>query len=221
MDDPAAEIRRAWKALAGAGQDAAVEDLLARQAEPHRRYHTAAHVMWVLRHVDDLLAAGDHSDSGQPIDRDVLIAAALFHDAIYDPGSTTNEADSARLAVSRLRSLGWSDGRLGEVGELIEATAGHTASTAAACILLDADLAVLGADPDDYRDYVAGVRFEYSHVPEEQWRVGRAAVVRGFLERPNIFATPWMAARREQRARSNLAAEMRTLAGVRPRSPLD
>src|SRR5205823_6104348 len=46
-----AELRNAWHALAGRGHDRAFESLLARYREPHRRYHTTTHIMWVLRHV--------------------------------------------------------------------------------------------------------------------------------------------------------------------------
>ena len=185
-------------------------ELLARHAEPHRRYHTAEHVMWVLRNVDRLLA----DDLDSKLDHDAIRAAALFHDAIYEPLSATNEADSADLAVHRLRPLGWSDARLDAVATLINATAGHEATSRAAAVLLDADLAVLGGEPDDYAAYVAGVRFEYGHVPDEQWRVGRTAALRMFLDRPRIYATAAMFAAREARARHNITAEIAALAAV-------
>jgi len=92
------------------------------------------------------------------------------------------------------------------------ATAGHVAADVDAAVLLDADLAILGAEPAAYSAYVHGVRLEYHHVAPPQWVVGRAAVLRSFLDRPAIFATPHMAATREARARANLSAELATLA---------
>ena len=77
--------------------------------------------------------------------------------------------------------------------------------------MLDADLAVLGADADTYDEYVRNVRAEYAAVSDDAWRSGRSAVLRGFLERPHIFATPTMAARREAQARRNLGSELASL----------
>ena len=57
-------------------------------------------------------------------------------------------------------------------------------------MLLDADLAVLGSDPASYQAYVAGVRSEYAHVSADDWRTGRTQVLRSFLDRPALFATP-------------------------------
>ena len=185
------------------------DDLLARHREPRRRYHTAVHVMWVLRHVDELVTA-ELVDTG--IDAPAVRAAALFHDAVYDPRSSTNEADSAVLAVGALVPLGWAQERLDLVAALILGTAGHdpdvAAADPAAAVLFDADLAILGSSPAEYQAYVIGVRSEYAHVDDAGWRSGRRAVLQTFLGRDPIFATVTMRTARERRARANLAAEL-------------
>jgi predicted metal-dependent HD superfamily phosphohydrolase len=135
----------------------------------------------------------------------------LFHDVIYDPHSSTNERDSAAVARRDLAAAGWEAARCDLVGALVEATATHEASSAEAAVLLDADLAILGAEPSAYSAYVNGVRAEYGHVPDDAWRTGRAAVLRGFLDRPRIYATATMVAARERRARANLSAELASL----------
>lgn len=213
---PEVELGRVWRRLvgvdAGRAGDAALDELLARHRQPHRRYHTATHVMWVLRHIDDLAAANT------PVDLDAVRAAALFHDAVYDPRSPTNEHDSAGLARRVLADCGWEPARVDRVAALIELTAGHVApdTDLGADILLDADLAILGAEPADYRAYVTGVRAEYAHVDDDAWRVGRAAVLRSFLERPAIYRTTSMQATRERRARANLSAELADLQRTEP-----
>ncbi len=78
-------------------------------------------------------------------------------------------------------------------------------------MLVDADLAILGADTKDYTAYVAGVRAEYAHVDAAQWTVGRTAVLRRFLDAPMIFHTEAMRREREARARANLTAELASL----------
>jgi predicted metal-dependent HD superfamily phosphohydrolase len=233
---PEVELRRTWRRVAAehstAPLDEAFERLMARHREPHRRYHTATHVMWVVRHVDRLLA---ELDPDGRCDAGAIRAAALFHDAVYDPHSATNEHDSAVWASEVLAAAGWPPARVARVAELIEATAhlgppsppaGSGAGTELGgsagaenevealetAVLLDADLAILGADPNDYRAYVAGVRAEYAHVDEPGWRTGRAAVLHSLLEHDPLFRTAPMRTERERRARANLSAE---LAGLR------
>ena len=82
-------------------------------------------------------------------------------------------------------------------------------------ILLDSDLAILGADPLTYQGYVTGVRAEYFFVDDEHWRVGRGRVLQHFLDSPRLFATEHMHAELEHRARANIEAE---LAALRPGS---
>lgn len=196
------ELRAAWRSIAGPHHDDVAERLVQRHREVHRRYHTADHVAAVVHHVQQL--AGDHPDA-------TIVAAALFHDAIYDPRSSTNEADSARLATDELSTVGWEPDRCEAVRRLVIATAGHEATRADEAILLDADLAILGAAPAHYGAYATAVRAEYAHVSDEAWTLGRATVLRSFLVRPAIFATASMRASRDAQARQNLRCELGTL----------
>jgi predicted metal-dependent HD superfamily phosphohydrolase len=206
MSTPDIELRRVWRGLTGRSSDAHIDELLARHAEPHRRYHTAHHVMWVARHVDELLLHEPGVSDG-----DAVRAAALYHDVVYDPRSSSNERDSAALARRDLADIGWEPARCELVAALVEATATHEATIADAAVLLDADLSILGAQPSAYAAYVSGVRAEYAFVPEDSWRTGRASVLQAFLDRPRIYATDTMFAAREPRARANLSAELATL----------
>ncbi len=205
MTEPTVEVVRAWHRVAGPGHDGTADALIARHSEPHRRYHTITHVMWVVRHVDEL------SRTEPVTDLAAVRAAALFHDIVYDPRSTTNEPDSAVVAAHHLADLGWAAERIGCVVEMIEATAGHVAVEGDTAVLLDADLSVLGSEPSAYAAYVSGVRAEYAHVDDAAWRVGRAAVLQSFLGRDRIYATATMRSTRERRARANLEAELATL----------
>ncbi len=205
MSERDLELEVAWQQHITA--DLAVLDrLLARHREKHRRYHTAIHIGWVIRHVEELAAT-------EPVDHlDEVIAAAFYHDAIYEPAYPANERASARLARRDLAALGWSDDQTERVAAMIGATA-HGAGThmGDTALLLDADLAILAADPDGYSAYVTGIRSEYRNVDDDEWRTGRAQVLQGFLDRSAIYATPSARARWENRARANLAAELATL----------
>ena len=207
MSAPETALRSTWLQVAGPGHDELLDELLSRHREPHRRYHTATHVMWVLRHVDRIAAAGVEPS----VDLAAVRLAALYHDAVYDPRRTDNEAVSADLAAATAAELGWDTHRCATVHRLVMATAGHSPAAADEALLVDADLAVLGGEPKDYAAYVAGVRGEYAHVESEQWRVGRAEVLRRFLDLPRLFSTEVMHTEREVRAKANLAAELASL----------
>jgi len=205
MSDRELELEVAWQRHVTTDPQL-LDGLLARHREKHRRYHTAVHVAWVIRHVDELATT-------EPVEHlDEVVAAAFYHDAVYEAAYPANERASARLARRDLASIGWSDDAVDRVGSMIEATeqgapdATHAFGDTA--ILLDADLAILGADPAGYSAYVAGVRSEYRHVDDDDWRTGRAAVLGEFLDRPAIYSTPTGRDRWETRARANLTAEL-------------
>ena len=214
MGAPEVELRRAWQSVVGEGSalhhattsSELIDALLARHREPHRRYHTATHVMWVIRHLHTLEAAGQG-----PHDMAAAVLAALYHDAVYDVRASDDEARSAALAVEAAHSLGWTDERCTLVHRLVMATAGHRPADADEAALVDADLAILGAPPNEYAAYASAVRAEYAHVPEAAWRAGRADVLRGFLATDHIYSTAHMRQARGRRASANVAAELATL----------
>jgi predicted metal-dependent HD superfamily phosphohydrolase len=210
-----ADLMRWWRADVGTGRTAValLESLLSRYRETHRRYHGERHVERVRRDVGVLLT--DPSVSVGVIDPVAVRLAAWYHDAIYDPTSPANEANSAALAERDLALIGIDPERIERVSSLVLATTHHKPTSADEAVLLDADLAVLGADPAAYAAYVNGVRFEYRHVADTDWRVGRAAVLRSFLDRDRVFHTAPMQAFNGT-ARANLTAELSSLVAEQP-----
>lgn len=152
-------------------------DLLARYAEPHRRYHNADHLKTVLRYVDEL--ADDH-------DLFLVRLAAWFHDAVYaiPPLQVTNEEASARLAFRELSRVGLEQEDLNEVARLVRITATHTpgARDPDGELLCDADLAILAAPPENYEAYTRTIREEYAAVEEEQFLLGRLEIMSRLAE---------------------------------------
>jgi predicted metal-dependent HD superfamily phosphohydrolase len=205
------ELRLRWAADVGRTRsaDEAVDELLARYREPQRQYHGLAHILRVLRTLDELLADVSTDDPA------AVRLAAWYHDAIYDPRAAEgmNEAASAELAARVLPTLGQPDERVAAVVRLVEATTRHDPDRADEAVLCDADLAVLATDPGSYSAYANGVRTEYGHLTNEEWRQGRAAVLRALLGRTVLFHTPPMA-RRDRAARANMTAELASLTTV-------
>jgi predicted metal-dependent HD superfamily phosphohydrolase len=184
-------------------------DLLARYAEPHRAYHDGTHLAEVLSAIA-LLA-------GHAVDLPVVVAAAWWHDAVYDVTAPAgrNEAASASLAEGVLSGWAVDPGRVARVGDLVRMTAGHDPASGDRDgeVLSDADLAVLASGPERYARYVAGVRREYAHVPDDAFAAGRAAVLQDLLGHDRLYRTPLGHARWEEPARANLVRELATLRG--------
>jgi predicted metal-dependent HD superfamily phosphohydrolase len=205
----------AWGTLAPgcdpAAVDSAGQSLISRYAEPHRRYHSLLHVTEMIAAMETL-AAADQPEA-DPADRALGVLVAWFHDAVYDPWATDNEARSADVARDVCRGLGLAARHTDVVVELIEATAAHDLPSAGvAASVHDADLWILSAPAERFDDYCAQVRQEYAHVEAPAYRAGRSLILRSFLDREQIYATPL--ARREWTcaARSNVDRELARLA---------
>lgn len=177
--------------------------VLARYAEPHRAYHTDEHIARTLSLLDGVRGRLDRPDEAE--------LAVWLHDLVYDPRATDNEARSADLAADWLAE-GGADAALGErVRALILATR-HAASPTEhdARYVVDADLSILGASPADFDRYELQVREEYRFRSETEWRAGRARLLRGFLDHPQLFLTGEFAVF-EAPARANLARSIARL----------
>ncbi|MGM1077977.1 HD domain-containing protein [Streptomyces sp. H28] len=219
-DDTLRDLRdRFARALEGArgpggGPDAGpyADNLLARWREPHRRYHTVAHLTAVLDHVDELAEY-----AGDP---DVVRLAAWFHDAVYLPDRSENEERSARLAERALPEAGVPEAKAAEVARLVRLTVTHDPADddRDGQVLCDADLAVLAGSPSAYAAYTVAVREEYHFVPGDAFREGRAAVLRQLLALPRLFRTPYGAEHWEATARHNLRGELEMLSTPVPPS---
>ncbi|MFE5510081.1 hypothetical protein ACFQ9J_05600 [Streptomyces sp. NPDC056529] len=183
-------------------------NLLARWAEPQRRYHTVDHLRAVLDRVDELTDQG-----GEGGELELVRLAAWFHDAVYRPDRSENEERSALLAEKALTEAGLTPHEVAEVARLVRLTVTHDPAVGDLNgeTLCDADLAVLASDPDTYAGYAAAVREEYGFVPDDAFREGRAAVLRHLLDLPRLFRTPYGAAVWEEKARENVERELKEL----------
>ena len=170
-----------------------------------RAYHTEAHIEAVL---GSLWAWPE----AVPLS---LLAAAVYHDVVYDPTRKDNEAQSAQFCRAELEGGGYlGQAEINEAVRLIELTAGHVveASDTNGILLCDADLFILGDTPENYAAYVQAIRTEYAHVSDADWRTGRAGVMRRFLERERIYQGRWDGHEaREAQARVNIAGEVASL----------
>lgn len=178
--------------------------MVAAYAQKHRYYHTAAHISACLRRLDACVAQVNNP-------REVEMAL-WFHDAVYNPFSGNNELRSAAWAASFLAENHAPPETVDRVRSLIMATR-HDAPPRSRdeSILVDIDLAILGASAQIYDVFEKDVRREYKFVPGFFYRKKRAAILRHFLGRDRIFQNEPFISDLEGRARENLARAVSNL----------
>jgi predicted metal-dependent HD superfamily phosphohydrolase len=203
-----------WRSLCeclGIDLDAAaptLAGLIHAYSEQGRHYHS-------LDHVAALLLMLDQHGEGLT-NRTAVELAILFHDAVYVPTRSDNEARSAALARERLAALGLPGDLITRVANLILATRHETERAEPQddpemALLLDLDLSVLAADRSVYAAYARAIRSEYATYPDEVYRPGRQRVLGQFLARSRIYGTDRLHELWDAAARANLAWEIAEL----------
>jgi predicted metal-dependent HD superfamily phosphohydrolase len=170
---------------------------------PTRYYHTLQHLQQMLELLETI----------QVHDRSSMTLAIWFHDAVYDSRAKDNEVKSAQWAIEALPPLGISQAQTDRIAHLILATQTHQTDPGDrdAQVLLDCDLSILGASPEDYQRYAHAIRQEYAWVSDEDYRVGRSRVLQSFLERDRLYGLSELEPY-EHRSRQNLTTELNHLA---------
>ena len=195
-----AEIRKVGQAL------------VERWSEPGRDFHNLKHLVDVLVRVDEL-----EEETHRP---DLVRLAAWYHGAIFDSADRKayanrggeDEAASAGLALDELQGLGVPEASAQRVHDLVVALVRHTPDPADfdCAVLCDADLAMLAAEPQRYKEYLKDVRAEYAHLPLEHYVRARVHILHKLLARPTLFSSP-LGAAWEEPARQNVSGELQRL----------
>ena len=181
-----------------------LNDLKARYGEPQRFYHTWDHIEALLRGlatVEDRLSRPE-----------AVLHAILFHDAVYDPMRSDNEAESARLLEDTILPNLADVDREAAV-RMTLATAKHridpsvtSDEQADTALFLDLDLSILGSRPDVFDRYEEQVRAEYGMVPDELFLVGRRQILTALAE--TLYLSDWGRENYEARARDNISRSL-------------
>lgn len=174
--------------------------LLGLWREPWRCYHGP-------QHLAEALAAGDRLGCTR-----TERLALWFHDAVHRNRPGADERASSELALSWLPAAGWPRAEAAEAARLVALTEHHRPppGDGPGARVCDADLAVLGAPPQRYRESVAQLRAEQPGVDDARWHRMRLAVVERLLD-THHYATG--AGRRlwGAQARINLCDELSVL----------
>ena len=218
-DAPQWFLKSFVRSVVGAGATAgteAIEDvgqaLLDRWSDEHRHFHNLRHLAAVLHRVDELA-----EETHEP---DLVRLAAWYHGAVFSSEKKVAEASqggeqstaSAILAHDELIGLGVPARAADRVAALVNAIVRHAPDPADfdAAVLNDADLAMLAAEPQRYKEYKSAVRAEYAHIPTDVYLQARIRVIERLLARKSLFLSP-MGAAWEAPARQNLDMELHRL----------
>lgn len=188
----------AWADIGLPVQGLEVRDALwGAYSQPHRKYHTQQHLLECLALWDVLRSHAQHPGE--------VGLALWFHDAVYEVKASDNEARSADWARQALLAAGAQDAVAQRVHALVMATC-HAAPTCTPdeALLVDIDLAILGAEPTRFAEYERQVREEYAWVPGFLYRRKRREVMQGFAQRAPLYQTTVVRAMLETSARVNL-----------------
>lgn len=198
---------RRCAASTGSVDGADVYRALARHyAEPHRRYHTIAHIEYCLGQFDSAVSAM------QPeCDADAVELALWFHDVLYEPGAPDNERLSADWFRDRaLDAL--PPALVTSVERMILATVhGAPAERDDEQYVVDIDLSGFGFAADDFQRDSELVRDEFAQLCDAEFARRHLAFLKHLQSRESIFATEFFRSRYEHQARANIAAQIGVL----------
>jgi predicted metal-dependent HD superfamily phosphohydrolase len=180
------------------------DQLVAAYSASDRFYHNLEHLSEMFRVAGRLM-----EKATDPL---AIQLAIWFHDAVYDSKAKDNEARSAEWAIKSLSPLGVSEDRLTGVATMIRATQKHAPNhDVDVQILLDADLAILGAEAKRYDRFALDIRREYAWVSDAEYQQGRGQVLQHFLNQERIYQTALLHEMGDAPARENLKRELEML----------
>lgn len=165
--------------------------------EPHRRYHTPAHIAHCLTQFD----------AARPRMRlpDAVELAIWYHDVIYDVGAADNELQSAQLLRRHADGV-MPDDLVQCVHDLIMVTVHGRLepATQEQGYMVDIDLSSFGLPWARFlRDSVA-VREEFADMSDAEFYPRQRDFLASLLAREHFCITDFFRERHEARARSNI-----------------
>ncbi|OTG66593.1 HD domain-containing protein [Acinetobacter silvestris] len=180
--------------------------LFAAYIEQQRHYHTVQHIVECLKLFHQIK---------EQLDDPIAVELAIwFHDAVYDPKASDNEAQSADL-MQNLCSTLFNQVQIKKVADWIMATKKHQPSSDLDLnYLLDIDLAILGSDRKRFEEYEQQIQQEYSWVEPDLYNIKRSEVLQYFYAMQPIYQTEYFQNILEKRAKNNLETTLLKFSNV-------
>ena len=196
--------------------EAEARDLISRWNAEGRILHNTRHLIKTLARIDEIASTAH--------DPEVLRVALWYQGAVlnrsfdvFQRGTDSDEQEFSALyhARSRMETLGLSEDVISRIQELMMALFTHRAdpSDMDAQVLIDADLGMLAASPQDFKRFRESLREECPDLCDADYVRARRLAIKKILAREQIFHSP-LALAWEETARANLEAESAKLARV-------
>lgn len=201
-----------FQAIAPLFQSGTLEQLRALYDEPARAYHNRQHILTLLHLLNRLEPAI------QLEDKQALLAAIFFHDAIYQiplsgaqPRPQDNESRSVVLMLDHAHNPQHES--LQKAARMILMTIDHQCPTRSGdmAVMHDLDLSILATSAIRFARFEQQIRQEYAVYPLSLYCMGRASSLRGLLDDRQIFCLPQLAQKWDDKARHNIKAACRAL----------
>lgn len=144
--------------------------VLEKYKEHHRFYHTTDHIVYLLEKLEQKQLLADKA----------LFLVAVFHDAVYNPQSATNEEDSAAYFTKEAANALLTDAEKKEVVQLILDTKTHQASSNRSQLFIELDLGIFNEPLDKLIAYEHQVFREFQFVDYTIYKENRIALLQRF-----------------------------------------
>lgn len=182
------------------------ELLMKEYAQDGRHYHT-------LRHIYEcLMLFYTTAEGGCPLSPVPL--AIWFHDIVYNPKASNNEAESAEIFAVFAKSIHMSPLRAGPAHKIIIASSHQKKDyfNHPACdLMLDIDLSSLGKTPDLFDEDALNIRKEFVHLSDQVYSQKKKAFFNELLARKSVYRTPDFREMFEKQARANMERAIRKM----------
>ncbi|MFO1392209.1 MAG: TIR domain-containing protein [Steroidobacteraceae bacterium] len=189
-----------WRRVSGCGElaaESARRAVFDRYREPARRYHTLAHIRHCLEQAD--LAAAELPNA------DALRLAIWFHDVVYEPAATDNEARSAEQ-FRALAAAFLPDALIEDVARLVLVTRyGETPGRDDEAYMHDIDYSSFGLPWDEFLQDSLAVRAERPDLADAEFAGPHSRFLEDLLGRDTLYCTQFFRSRYEGVARANIA----------------
>ncbi|NJL14013.1 MAG: adenylyltransferase/cytidyltransferase family protein [Microscillaceae bacterium] len=144
--------------------------------EPHRHYHTEAHLQYLLKAIAQLQENSQLTEENQK----VLVMTAFFHDIVYDPLRQDNEEQSAALFAAMTQPHPKAD----LVQKIILDTRHHEPTEALSRQFSELDMHIVTqADFPALLRWERAIFKEYQYLDYPVYREGRLALLAHFINK--------------------------------------
>jgi len=174
---------------------------------PVRGYHYDKHIFSMLKNLDEFIL--NNPDSIQ--NPNEFKFAILMHDYVNGTPNEINESIAAAEEFIKQITPNYNSNYIKKV--ILATDYSHKISNSSMdeMLIQDLDLAILGSNPVDYKQYAKLIRQQYSNIPDDIFNNARKRILQSFLNKENIYNIDYFKTKYELQARMNISNELETL----------